>query len=532
MMLNIFRKSIQAKIMGMVALILTVGFVVFALISIRHEESDLVMQQEDSNHVLATAVSNSLKTSMLAGKQDLTVQALDSLKGIGDVRQVRVFSTNGKESFGGGGTLSAAGSDQLSRVLRSGERAEFYEDEGANRVLTEIHPLPNEAACQTCHTDAGIVQGAIMVSTSTKRVDEAVSSNKIYTIVALSILLALILGCLWAVLSVTIVKPLRSVVSAIKRIAAGDLTERVPAKSSDELGVLASNFNEMTQSLSDLSTKIMETGEQTSSASAEISATVEQQASTSAEQSSAVAETTATIEELAGTARQIADTAKSVSRVADETLTHARQGHEAVAATLEGMEKINQKVNKVAEKTLSLGEKSQRVGTILEIINNIADQTNLLALNAAVEAARAGDQGRGFAVVAGEVRRLAEESVEATAKIKTLIDEIQAETNSTIMATEESSKEVALGVSLANNAGQSLESILEVVAENTTAAKEISIATQQQKSASEQVVVAMTSISEASKQQASGAGQTAAATKQLNSAAAELRSAIAKFKVR
>jgi len=518
--------------MGMVAIFLTIGFAVFAVISIRQEESDLIRQQEESNHVIATAVSNGLKTSMLAGKQDLTVQAIDSLKGIADVRQVRVFSLNGKESFGGSGVLTADAGDQLSRVLRSGERAEFYEDEGSSRVLTEIHPLPNEAACQVCHPDSGKLRGAILVSTSMERVDKAVWANKEYTVGALSLLLVLILGCLWAVLSKTIVKPLRSVVSAIKRIAAGDLTERVPAKSSDELGVLAVNFNDMTQSLSDLSTKIMETGEQTSSASAEISATVEQQASTSAEQSSAVAETTATIEELAGTARQIADTAKSVSRVADETSSHAKQGHEAVAATLEGMERINQKVNKVAEKTLSLGEKSQRVGTILEIINNIADQTNLLALNAAVEAARAGDQGRGFAVVAGEVRRLAEESVEATAKIKSLIDEIQAETNSTIMATEESAKEVGLGVSLANNAGQSLESILEVVAENTTAAKEISIATQQQKSASEQVVVAMTSISEASKQQASGAGQTAAATKQLNSAAAELLSAIAKFKVK
>src|SRR5665811_935788 len=103
---------------------------------------------------------------------------------------------------------------------------------------------------------------------------------------------------------------------------------------------------------------------------------------------------------------------------------------------------------------------------------------------------------------------------------------IQSETNSTILATEESSKEVTRGVELATTAGQSLESILSVVAENTRASNEISIATQQQKSASEQVVVAMTSISEASKQHASGARQTAAATEQLNSAASDLHHAI------
>jgi len=529
---NIFKTSIEAKILGLTSLLIIIGFGTFALLSISHEQNDMIAQQEEMNRSLATSVHASLETSMLAGKSDLTRQALKNMRDVGGVRQVRVFNTGGSEAFNGGGSASGLVKDQLTRVMSTGEVASFYEGEGASRVMTEIHPLPNEAACQACHAGGSAMTGAVLVSTSTQRVDEAIQSNKIFSIAALVLTLAFIIIALKVLLKITVIKPLTNVVSAIKMIAAGDLTLRVPAKSSDELGVLASSFNEMTDSLNDLSTKIMETGEQTSAASTEISATVEQQASTSAEQSAAVAETTATIEQLAGTARQIADTAGSVASVAEETFNHARQGHEAVAATLVGMESINEKVNKVAEKTLSLGEKSQRIGTILEIINDIADQTNLLALNAAVEAARAGDQGRGFAVVAGEVRRLAEESVEATAKIKALIDEIQSETNSTILATEESAKEVDRGVVLATNAGQSLESILAVVAENTRAANEISIATQQQKSASEQVVVAMTSISEASKQQASGARQTAAATEQLNHAAVELRQAISRFRVK
>lgn len=529
---NIFKTSIEMKILALVSILIIIGFGAFALINTRREQSDMIAQQEQMNRSLAISVHTSLKTSMLAGKSDLTRQVLEDLRNIDGVRQVKVFTSDGTEAFNGGGSAAGQEKDELTKVVSTGGVASFYEGEGANRVLTEIHPLPNESACQACHGMASPMRGAVLVSTSTERVDSTLQSNKVFSVVALVLTLAFVIIAMKVLLKIAIIKPLRGVVGAIKRIAAGDLTLRVPAKSSDELGELANSFNNMTGSLRELSTKIMETGEQTGAASAEISAIVEQQASTSSEQSSAVAETTATIEELAGTAKQIADTAESVARVAEETFNHARQGHDAVAATLDGMESINEKVNKVAAKTLSLGEKSQRIGTILEIINDIADQTNLLALNAAVEAARAGDQGRGFAVVAGEVRRLAEESVEATGKIKSLIDEIQSETNSTILATEESAKEVGRGVDLATNAGKSLESILEVVAENTTAANEISVATQQQKSASEQVVVAMTNISEASKQQANGARQTAAATEQLNRAAVELREAIARFKVK
>jgi len=533
---NLFRKithvSIETKILGLVSFFIIIGFGTYAILNIQRQQNDMIAQQEEMNRSLTISVHTGLRTSMMAGKVDLTKEVLANLRNIDSVRQVKVFDTSGVEAFNGASKVSGTEKDQLTKVVSSGETASFYEGEGDNHVLTEIHPLPNESACQACHSTAGPMIGAVMVSTSTSRVDDTLRSNRIFSLVILVLTLAFVITALKILLKLSIIGPLKQVVGAIKRIAAGDLTLRIPEKSTTELGDLAHSLNDMTVSLRVLSTKIQETGEQTGAASTEISAIVEQQASTSAEQSSAVAETTATIEQLAGTAGQIADTALSVARVAEETFSNARQGHDTVVATIDGMESISEKVNNVAEKTLSLGEKSQRISTILEIINNIADQTNLLALNAAVEAARAGDQGRGFAVVAGEVRRLAEESVEATAKIKTLIDEIQSETNSTIMATEDSAKEVVLGVELATKAGNSLERILEVVAENTTAANEISVATQQQKGASEQVVMAMTNISEASRQQANGARQTAAATEQLNKAAAELREAISRFKVK
>jgi PAS domain S-box-containing protein len=248
---------------------------------------------------------------------------------------------------------------------------------------------------------------------------------------------------------------------------------------------------------------IRNAGLQITSSVAQINAAVEQQASGATEQSSAISEVSTTVEELGTTATRIAESAENVAKIAERTLA--------------GMQEINTKVGDTAQKILSLGEKSQSIGGITKLIDDIADQTNLLALNAAIEAARAGEAGRGFAVVAQEVRKLAERSSESTEEIRQLIAEIQGETNSTIMGIEDSTKWVGKG--------------LEMVRETARSAKEISIATQQQKSASEQVVQAMKNIDTVTKQFVSSTKQTSASAVELNRLSQELKSAIGEFKL-
>ncbi|MEW6376339.1 MAG: PAS domain S-box protein [Thermodesulfobacteriota bacterium] len=248
---------------------------------------------------------------------------------------------------------------------------------------------------------------------------------------------------------------------------------------------------------------IRNAGLQITSSVAQINAAVEQQASGATEQSSAISEVSTTVEELGTTATRIAENAENVAKIAERTLA--------------GMQEINTKVGDTAQKILSLGEKSQSIGGITKLIDDIADQTNLLALNAAIEAARAGEAGRGFAVVAQEVRKLAERSSESTEEIRQLIAEIQGETNSTIMGIEDSTKWVGKG--------------LEMVRETARSAKEISIATQQQKSASEQVVQAMKNIDTVTKQFVSSTKQTSVSAVELNRLSQELKSAIGEFKL-
>jgi methyl-accepting chemotaxis protein len=318
--------------------------------------------------------------------------------------------------------------------------------------------------------------------------------------------------------------------AVLQQAAQGDLAVQADTDAG-QLSALSGAFNDTLGNLRTLVGQIRGGGEQIAASAGELLATAEEHAASATQQSSAVSETTSTIEELAATAAQIAETSEAVARYAAETLRYAEQGRAAVSASVESMDNIAVRVDSIASRALGLGEKSHEIGRILDVIDDLADQTNLLALNAAIEAARAGEHGRGFAVVASEVRKLAERSQESAGQIQALVGEIQAETNATIIASEEGAKEVKSGTMLARGVVDALERISGMVDETTTAAKEISIATQQQRSASDQVVSAMTQVSDVSRQYAVGSRQSAAAAAQLNELAAALRGSISQFKV-
>lgn len=321
------------------------------------------------------------------------------------------------------------------------------------------------------------------------------------------------------------------ILDIVEAVDRGDLSREIKSIGQGEIVQLSDSINKMLSELRKLIKQVQEVGLHLGSAGNELFATAQQLSTGSTEQASSIAEITATVEELATTSGQIAENSDSVVKVAEEAFRSVRGGQESVNNVINNMVDIRDKVKEGCKRILALGEKSQRIGDVLEIINHIADETKLIAFNAAIEASRAGEFGKGFSVVAVEVRKLAENVVESTKTIKEIVSEIQSLANSSVMATEEQTRKVEQGVELTQKAGESISEILDMVEHTTKSAKQISIATQQQRTASEQIVQTMREVAEVSKQSAAGSKQTANAASELSTLAEDLKQMIGKFKV-
>lgn len=360
--------------------------------------------------------------------------------------------------------------------------------------------------------------GSFRIGFSMEKMDKKITELKIQIIV--SMLLLLIISSITIFLVVRrYTRPLLQLTEVAQRIADGNLDEEVPVESRDEIGKLAAAFNKMTtvivrnlkvevEKSNRLMASIKDAIVHLSSSANEMMAISVQQSSGSSEQAAAVQQVTTTSEEIAITAKQITSNAVSVEKIAEATSLSCNSGTGDVSNAINGMTLLRTQVQSIAGSMLKLGDNSQKIGGIVEIIDEISDQTNLLALNAAIEAAGAGEAGKRFAIVAQEVRRLAERTVEATKQIKGLIEEIQKATNSTIMVTEEGTKAVDSASQLVDKVQSSFDRIIGLVEQTACSAKEITLSTQQQTSACEQMAETMTEVRDVAQQVAGSARET------------------------
>ena len=229
--------------------------------------------------------------------------------------------------------------------------------------------------------------------------------------------------------------------------------------------------------------------------------------------------------------KQVTSRATESARVAAESLQAAEAGGAAVDNSIKGMNDIRDNIQETAKRIKRLGESSQEIGDIVELISEITEQTNVLALNAAIQAAAAGEQGRGFAVVAEEVQRLAERSGEATKQIGALVKTIQRDTQDAVSAMERSTTGVVDGAKLADAAGESLRKIRTVSGNLAGLIEGIFGSAQQQTAVTENVVATMHNILEITDENTQGTTQVSESVAQLSALATDLKQSVAGFKL-
>lgn len=358
------------------------------------------------------------------------------------------------------------------------------------------------------------------------------AESSVRTFIIMSLIAIILSFTMTMVLTRIMAHPLTILSEAAKRIARGDLTVILPSHHrTDETGVLMQSFSQMVQSLREIMVKINEGITVLASSASEITASTSQVAAGSAETAAAINQTTVTIEEVKQTSDLSVKKAEYVAAIAQKTVETSTNGKKSMDQSIIAMNRIQEQMEFIAQSIIRLSEQSKDIGEIITTVNSLAEQSNLLAVNAAIEAAKAGEQGKGFAVVAQEVKSMAAQSKQATAQVRSILTDIQNATSAAVIATEEGSKVVEEGVVRSGEAGTSIVSLADNIAESAQAAAQIMSSAQQQLVGMDQIALAMQNINQASTQNVASTSQAEIAAKDLHTLGQNLKLLVDQYKI-
>jgi len=389
------------------------------------------------------------------------------------------------------------GIDMIGNAMRTIQSGQW---DDANLMLgKQINPTYNKsteafASLQTLMSERNVRQG--------KELHQELAVLNTVVIAAIVVAILLSIGAAFYLVR-AINTPLMQAVAVARRVADGDLSVQAPVNSTNEFGQLLAALRDMTASLAGIVKDVRSESEVIATASTQIAAGNMDLSARTEQQASAIEETAASVEELTSTVRQNAENARQANELAASATQIATRGGSVVTEVVGTMGEINASARKIVD--------------IIGVIDGIAFQTNILALNAAVEAARAGEQGRGFAVVASEVRNLAQRSASAAKEIKELIGD--------------SVSKVDAGTRLVDQAGATMEEIVQSVRRVAGIMGEISVATAEQSSGIEQIHHAISQMDQVTQQNAALVEEAASAATSLQESAAGLADRVSVFKV-
>jgi methyl-accepting chemotaxis protein len=327
----------------------------------------------------------------------------------------------------------------------------------------------------------GILAAAPEVDTSS--IDRA----KAFSMVTLGVVFVAGVGmAFWLIQSIT--SPLKRLTGFAQTLAEGDLrVEPLGIQTNDAIGQLAGSMETMRVSFTEIVEALHESAQQVSAATSEVSASASETVKGMDSQAQLVEQCSSAVIQLSSSAEEVASKSKQAADHANSSGESANEGSRVVESTILGMNQIHDAVSQGSASVVELGRRSNEIGQIIAVINDIADQTNLLALNAAIEAARAGEHGRGFAVVADEVRKLADRTTQATDEVEQSINAIRQDTSRAVAQMEQGTKSVESGVEQTQAAGESLRQIKSYAVDLSSMVGTIAAAANEQSAASNDV---------------------------------------------
>ena len=304
---------------------------------------------------------------------------------------------------------------------------------------------------------------------------------------------AVIIAALVSILLVTrFVAPLRKLKEAVARIVDGDLTQKVVVQGSDEVAEVASAFNQMVDKLKEVLSALQDSVNLLSNAGNALSSSTSDQSQTITRQATALQETQVTAQEIKQTSLLAAQKAEAVLKLTEKADEVSLQGEAAIERSLGGLTDIRSQVEEIATKINQLSERTQQIGSITQTVKDLADQSNMLALNAAIEAVRSGEHGKGFAVVAREIRSLADQSIQATNRVREILEDISGAIRVAVSISERGSQKIEGGLLQVKQSGENLRELSNIVKDNSSAVRQIAAAVSQQNAGITQIFSAVT----------------------------------------
>jgi len=432
---------------------------------------------ESEGRARAKAISATLASALVEMPESALASTIQSVKKDSELAYIEVVGPNGNLIAH---TFEGKAPAQDPRQLRESERVTEVVLDGVRYVDV---PAP-------------VITGALVhVGLDPGRIAARLREAQMRLFGVTSLAMVLAIGIAW-ILVRQIISPLKRLTHLSARILEGDLTQRVDVTSSDEIGELAAGFGAMVEKLKQVVGALQDSVRLLKQAGDELGTSTSEQSETITRQATALQETQVTAQEIKQTSLLAAQKAEAVLKLTEKADEVSNSGETAIESSLGGLTDIRAQVDEIAHKITQLSERTQQIGGITQTVKDLADQSNMLALNAAIEAVRSGEHGKGFAVVAREIRSLADQSIQATLRVREILLDISRSIDEAVNISAAGRRLTDTGLSEVRSAGETMLALSAMVKDTSDAVRQITASVSQQNAGISQIFSAVSDLGE------------------------------------